>query len=213
MPNIVSRGIRGVLIAMLTLSAVIFYLPTVRTLLEGETYEWGFTLFGRNHAGAGLSGDLPVLLCLFALAVIAFIAAWRGPRRLAGLLMTVWFGLHAANAVAQLQMGERFLFRGDTLNAAADLTWLFVGLPAVAMLGALALAIAPGDRRERSVWTRANTVFTGLFVLILSAAAALLIYGTPHAQTDEWGVMLALANLLVANLALASWERRAAESG
>jgi len=207
MPNAMSRAIRGLLILAVTVSAVLAYLVPTRTLLEGSGYQWGLVLFGRQYRGAGLEGDLVVLLCLSLLAVIAFVAAWRGSRRTAGLLMLPWFAVHAATAVIQLAQGERFLFQGETLGVLVDLTWLFVGLPLLALAGALALAFAGRLEATRPAWSSTNTAFCALFALIYAIGAGLLLHGDPHGQSDAAGVVLILGSLVIANLALAPWRR------
>jgi hypothetical protein len=115
----------GILKALLIWSAVTFitfWLPAMRGLMDGATYEWS-SFFG--FSGAGVSGDYWFPVLASALAIWFLYLGYRGARMPFPLLLLGWHGLMAAGATwAALSFPERFRFRGDTLGVDFSLAWV-----------------------------------------------------------------------------------------
>ena len=104
----------------------------------------------------------------------------------------VYLGFFAANALYQLMTGEPMIFQGDTLGVTVNVTVLFL----VLNFGMFALGLAwwwgargvkqgrgpqPMPKYKRSIVMAC--------VAFVPVQLVLLIFGEPHALTDEIGVI------------------------
>ncbi len=69
---------------------LVIWLPFVRGLMDGETYQWGHSFFQWGYGGSGVGGAywLIVLQAFFALALVYF--GWRGARPPFHWLLLLW---------------------------------------------------------------------------------------------------------------------------
>ncbi|MCW5724847.1 MAG: hypothetical protein KIS81_07800 [Maricaulaceae bacterium] len=204
------RLYRALLIVLFTPTAIPVFLPFSRGWMDGASYEWGMPLLGFSIGGAGIGGDYLILSGLAVFLALLFWAAWRAPRRAFGALAAVWFAVWAATILLfRLQTGP-FMFRGDTLGVAVDITIVASALAGAGLLLALALLIRPGTPKRRAVWAPFNTAALTVWLAGYGAAFFLLRDGEPHGTTDQYGVVMLLTLILTSHLALAPWGRRGA---
>lgn len=199
-----------VLLAWTALTTMIFWLPLVRSFLDGDTYEWSFFGFG----GHGLHGDLwfPALGVALALAIRGL--GWRGARMPFHALLLLWVVPLGAGAVwLSITQPEDFRFQGDTLGVDVSLApagiLLFGGLAALAVFWVIR-DLRSGRRREALPWMRTNKVLGFALLALLPIQLVLLPFGEPHGTTDQIGVVLTILQWMLIGAAL---RPRAAERG
>jgi hypothetical protein len=171
------------------------WLPLIRCVFDGPTYEWGTSYFGYSFSGAGLAGDLwlPIAKTSLGLAILAL--GWRGARAAFGYLLVGWqaFGLADALHLA-LTRPDAFRFRGDTLGIDISLSWLAPALYALALVLAVTWLVRERDNGTAAPveWTSLN--YRGLAALgaFLPVQFVLLRYGPVHGLTDQIGVVLTI---------------------
>lgn len=194
------------------LTAILSWLPLIRCLLDGATYEWGTSYFGHAFRGAGVGGDFWLLVVQAAVALGLVFFGLRRPGALGYALLFAWHGVNFASwLTAWLAKPEGLIFRGDTLGVEVN-----VGLFAVcafaagltAALAAAALEFSGGRRPPVFAWTRANTVALALALALLPIQHALLRFGEPHARSDEIGVLLTMAQWVAIVFAFSLNRRR-----
>lgn len=199
------------LLGWTALSTLIFWLPFVRGLFDGETYEWGLAGLG----GKGISGDfwMPVLGVAFALATRYF--GWRGSRMPFHALLLLWLVPLGAGATwLTLTRPEDFRFQGDTLGVDVSLAWagpvIFGGF---ALLGIFWVVrdLLSGRKREAPPWMPPNQRMLIALAALLPIQFVLLRFGVPHGTTDQIGVILTMLQWFLLGAALAP--KRPARSG
>ena len=190
------------LLAWTALTTLVFWLPFVRTLMDGPTYEWGLAGLG----GRGLQGDvwLPVLGAALALSIRWL--GWRGARLPFHALLLLWVvPLGALASWAALSQPDDFRFQGDTLGVDVPLAWagpvIFGGLALVA-IGWVIRDLRSGRRREILPWAPANRALLLALAGLLPVQFLLLRFGEPHGTTDQIGVILTIAQWLLVGFAL-----------
>lgn len=191
------------LLGWTALSTIIFWLPFVRGLFDGQTYEWG--LAGRG--GTGVSGDywMPVLGVILALAIRYF--GWRGARMPFHALLLLWVVPLGAGATwLTLTRPEDFRFQGDTLGVDVSLAWagpvIFGGF---ALLGIFWVVrdLLSGRKREAPPWRPVNQRMLIALAALLPIQFVLLRFGVPHGTTDQIGVILTMLQWFLLGAALA----------
>lgn len=205
------RLLKAILIwTMLTLLLV--WLPLVRGLMDGDSYQWGSSFWGFQVGGRGIHGHywLVILQALFGVALLYL--GWRGAQQPFSWLLLLWhipLGVQATyNA---LSSPEDYRFRGDSLGVDVSLAWvgpLFFG--GFALLSVLWVVRNLKMRREKVVpeWARANRVLLMIAVGLLPIQFVLLRYGEPHGTTDQVGVILTMLQWLLINLGLCPWSHK-----
>ena len=188
---------------------IVSWLPLIRVLFDGVTYQWGTTWFGTGFNSAGLEGDwwmLPVQLA-FATTVLYF--GYRGPRKPFYTLLPLWFGLYFADiAFAFYKNPEGLMFHGDTLDLHFNM-----GYPLLGIAGALlVLAIywlmrdqKAGNTYPQTPWSKRNKTLGIIAGVLMVPIYFLLSTGEPHATTDEIGVILIMIQWGIINAALYPW--------
>ncbi len=112
-----------VLLAWTALTTLTFWLPFVRSLMDGDTYEWGFAGF----SGHGLHGDLWLPLLGVTLALSIRWLGWRGARMPFHALLLLWVVPLGAGATwLSIKQADDFRFKGDTLGI--DVSLVPVGI-------------------------------------------------------------------------------------
>ena len=169
------------------------WLVFFRLTFEGSSYSWGSPYFGRMFHSSGLSR--PDFLVVYALLAVSLGLLWQLRKhnfRLGGPLLLLYLGFFAANALYQLLAGEPMIFQGDTLGVTVDLTLPFFilnfGMFALALVwwwGARDVGQGAGPR-PMAPFKRA--IVRGCIAFV-PLQLALLIFGEPHALTDEIGVI------------------------
>lgn len=210
------RLLRAILI-WTAVTLVVVWLPVVRGLMDGESYQWGNSLWGMQIGGRGVRGDYWILLIQAALGIFVLYLGWRGARPPFHGLLMLWHILLAAQACYNsFTSPEDYRFQGDTLGVDVSLAWvgpvLFGGFALLAIFWVLR------DLRTRQEtvvpeWSRANFVFLLIVLALIPIQFVLLRFGEPHGPRDQVGVILTMTQWILINCALFPWSgsKRAAD--
>jgi hypothetical protein len=200
-----------VLMGWLTLTFVLAWLPLVRSLMDGITYEWGTRYFGVPFSGAGLTGDLWLLVAQTALAIWLLYRGWRDPSPPFPAVLVAWLGLAAADALFGVLTGGEFHFEGATLGVnvllATVVPVLHVGFFCLALVWAVRQR-GSTEPEIRPAWTGTNTALVGLVVLLFPVQFLLLYSGQGQEAKDVIGVLLTISQWFLISAALYPWEQR-----
>lgn len=184
------------LVAWLLLVSLFAWLPLLRSLFDGDTYEWASgPWFGHVFRGAGLRGDLWYLLlklACFVPAVVALLRRWwpLGARLTAALAaLYVVADLHTL-----LTLDEPLVFHGDTLGVRLNITALAPLISGLACIAALSLLRSVGGLRSGGPLPLAPGNVRALAMLgaLLPLQYVLLQFGAPHGTTDAVGVLITI---------------------
>ncbi len=203
------RAVHSATMWLLTLPLVLYWLPFLRSLFDGVSYEWGNTLFGRTFHGAGTSGDFWFPTAGVVIGVILLWSGWRGPDRIFRPLALAVAGLWFADAIHTIASGSDMIFEGATLGVS-----LSVGKVALAYY-AILLALMVWSFRQPSraslALTWANYVLLAIVVVLLPVQYFLLSAGRGQETSDLAGVIITICQwlLLGAGFSLGSFRRRA----
>lgn len=195
-----------VVLGWTALTFVFAWLPLIRGLFDGPSYEWGTAFYGYAVRGAGVGGDYWVLLLQSALGGAILWLGWRGARMPFHLLLIAWNALLFSDGLYNsLTHPERYRFRGDTLGIDVSLAW--VGPLLFGTFFGLALVWVTRDLRNRTAhasppWTRLNTTWLAALTGLLPIQFLLLRSGAPHGTTDKIGVLITIAQWLLLGVAL-----------
>jgi hypothetical protein len=204
-----SSAIRATLIFLITLSAIIVWLPFSRSWMDGDSYVWGLPILGLDLSGRGLGGAYWVLPPLVTLAGVSLWAGWRGSRRIFGVLSGLWFMIWFISVVVMRITNGPIMFYGDTLDVAYDISSIGMAITGGGLMASFVMIRAPELDASGLQWAPLNTTFS-LFLLALYAVVwGLLVNGEPNGQTDQYGVLALLSMPILANLALTRWRRGA----
>ena len=200
-----SSAIRGALIFLITLSAIIVWLPFSRSWMDGDSYVWGLPILGLDLSGRGLGGAYWVLPPLVALAGVSLWAGWRGSRRIFGVLSGLWFMIWFVSVVVMRITDGPIMFYGDTLDVAYDISAMAVAITGTGLMASFVMIRAPELDATGLQWAPLNTTF-GIFLAALYAVVwGLLVNGEPNGQSDQYGVLALLAMPVLVNLAFMRW--------
>jgi len=173
------------------------WLPFLRGLLDGPSYEWGSSFLGKQFSGSGTGGDyyyvlINVVTGLFLLASFY----WIRQRWVFYSLLIVWYGSMIANAFYEVFAGQGYMFHGDTLNIHLNLAYVI--LPVMVLAGVLAGYVILKDKGTtfRAIRTKKNSYWLAALLLPIPFQYFLLSGGEPHGLTDQIGVVLALLQVV-----------------
>lgn len=195
--------LKGLLI-WTAVTTIVFWLPFVRGLMDGPTYEWAN--FGFSGRGTGGDYWFPVLGSAFAILVLWL--GWRGARRPFHWLLLFWhLPLGAGAARLLLERPEAFRFRGDTLGVDISLAPLALVFTAFALLAVYWVVRDLRRRRSsgRPPWTRTNRRLLWAALALAPFQFLLLRFGEAHGATDGVGVILTLLQWALISAAFYPW--------
>lgn len=204
------RLLKAILIwTMITM--IIVWLPLIRGLMDGDSYEWGNSFWGIQVGGQGVHGQYWLLLLQAIIGIAVLYFGWRGARQPFHWLLLLWHIPLGAQAIYDaISSPEDYRFRGDTLGVDVSLAWvgpLFFG--GFALLSVL--WVIRDFRRERDTaapeWKRANYVLLLIAVSLLPIQFLLLRFGEQHGPGDQAGVILTMCQWVLINLGLFPWLR------
>ena len=205
MRNDSGRSVRFLqwLLLWTALTTLIFWLPSVRGLFDGTSYEWG--AFG--FRGRGILGDYWFVATGSVVAIALQYLAWRGPRAAFYVLFGGWhLYLAVATAAAAISDPASLRFTGDTLGV--DVSLAVVAPVLMGIAAALALFWIVRDARSGiprptlSAWSPRNTRWVLPLAALLPMQLVLLRVGEPHGTTDQIGVLVTIAQWFLLSLAL-----------
>ncbi len=184
-----------------TLLAV--WLPLVRGLMDGASYQW---TFAPGVGGRGVGGTYWLLVILAGYGLLMLSLGWRGARPPFHWLLLLWhLSLAGLVVYASWTAREPMRFRGDTLGIDISIAWM--GPVFFGGFALLAVYWVVRDRRAAPPrvapeWQRTNRVLLLLAALLLPVQFILLRFGEPHGTTDQVGVVLTIGQWLLVNCAL-----------
>lgn len=168
------------------------WLVFFRLTFEGPSYSWGTEYFGRMFHSSGLARiDFLVVYALLAVGIFILYQLRHYNFRLAASAVLIYLAFFAANAVYELLRGEPVIFQGDTLGVTMNVSAAFFVLQFGMLLVGVAWwfgirGVTTGECRPLS--GRRRTIVK-LCVAFVPVQLVLLIFGEPHALTDEIGVI------------------------
>jgi hypothetical protein len=186
----------------------------LRAVIEGSAFSWsyvsGLTL---DHAlatssGRGLSGHTDYLLAQAFVAIWLLAMGLRRPDRFFQPGLLAWNSIALGMALwLDANVGDTLRVEKQTLGISLPHFWANVFPAAVAWSLALIFVLRNWRRPEPPVarWTRRNTLFAGIAVILLLATAVLLNLGPQHGTWDRAGIGTLYAGLFAAMAALARW--------
>jgi hypothetical protein len=206
------RLLKAILIwTMLTF--LLTWLPLVRGLMDGDSYQWGNSFWGFQLGGRGAHGHYWVLVLQALFGIALLYLGWRGAQQPFSWLLLLWhIPLGVQATYDAFSSPEDYRFRGDSLGVDVSLAWvgpLFFG--GFALLSILWVVRNLKLRRERVVleWARANHVLLLVAVALLPIQFVLLRFGEPHGTGDQLGVILTMLQWVLINLGLYPWAAKA----
>ncbi len=189
--------LRNIALYIVAFTFIIAWLPLVRSILDGPTYQWGAAFFDVGFSGAGLGGDFWFLVAQAILASAILYLGFRSPGALSYLLLSLWLALNAASFVyGFITDPEALMFHGDTLGVHVNIGLFAVALHGGALfaaIGGAALEMGGGRRPPRFAWTRANTIALLVALALLPVQFLLLRYAVGQELADQVGVILTMA--------------------
>ena len=197
-----------IILIFTAITMLVVWLPLIRGVMDGPSYEWGISFLGRDFGGHGVGGDywFVVLQAVFGLALLYL--GWRGARQPFHWLLMIWIVPSLVNAIYNaIKFPEEYRFQGDTLGIDISLAWIAPAFWGVLTL--LAVVWIVRERRERGLdrmpsWTRKNTVYACIVFALLPIQFFLLRSGGPNDLKDQIGVVLTILQWILLNFAFAS---------
>jgi hypothetical protein len=197
------RLLQGLLL-WTALTTMVFWLPFVRGLFDGVSYQWG----GFGFSGRGTAGDYWFVATASVLAIALQYLAWRGPRAPFYALFGGWhLYLLFTTASAAISDPASLRFQGDTLGV--DVSFAVAAPIIMGVAAALALLWIVRDARNATprppwtAWTPRNTRWVLALAALLPMQLVLLRVGEPHGTTDQIGVLVTIAQWFALSIALA----------
>jgi hypothetical protein len=189
---------------------IIVWLPLIRGLMDGATYEWGVSFLGKQFGGKGLSGDYWFLLLEAIIAIAVVYLGWRGARQPFPWLLLLWnvSGLLNASYLA-IRFPEEYRFQGDTLGVDISVAWIgpvFWGLLTLLSILWMVGNLKAGITKEPARWARTNWLLLLIAAAMLPLQFVLLRFGEPHGLRDQVGVVLTMLQWLILNLSFVQWQ-------
>lgn len=217
-----STGRRTHVVLMIWISLLFLtgWLPFIRSLMDGDSYQWGARILGRQFGGTGLGGDYWFAVTKAAIGVALLWFGWRRPNGAVRHAIVAWLALAFADTLYNIAMTpESFRFRGDTLGVDFSLIWFAPVLDGSFLLLAFwwmarspALVTPPMGGRNR--------FFLGAALLLLPVQYLLLSSAQGQEANDVLGVLLTLLGWGLLSAGFAPWggrnaaiEEAAAEAG
>ena len=172
------------------------WLVFFRLTFEGDSYSWGTQYFGKMFYSTGLArADFLVIYALLAASLFLLYHLRKFNFKLIAPVLVAYLGFFAADALYELLGGEPIIFEGDTLGVVINLSIPFF----VLQFGMFILGVAwwLGIRKIASgtkpqPMAKYKQTIVKICAAIVPAQLALLIFGEPHALTDEIGVILTI---------------------
>lgn len=188
------------------------WLPLVRGVMDGESYQWANGFWGMLLKGSGVRGDywLLVLQALFGISLLYL--GLRGARQPFHWLLLLWHVPMGVQAFYDaITSPEAYRFRGDSLGVDVSLAWagpLFFG--GLALLSIFWVVRDLRRTREKVLieWTLTNRIFLLIALLLLPIQFVLLNSGEPHGPGDQAGVILTMLQWWFIYFALFPWPAR-----
>jgi hypothetical protein len=196
-----------VILILTSLTMIVVWLPLIRGLMDGNSYEWGGSFLGNDYGGTGLGGQYWLVVLEAAIAIAIVYLGWRGARQPFHWLLLLWNVSGAINAFYNtIKFPEDYRIQGDTLGIDLSVAWVGPLFWSALTLLSVLWIVRDFRRSEAGVgagWGRANTVLLVLVLGLLPIQFVLLRFGAPLSRMDQLGVVVTLLQWLMLNLAFA----------
>lgn len=195
------------LLILTSFSFATSWLPFIRGIADGESYQWGTSLFGNVFYGKGMTGDFYyVVLNVIIGLMLMYSFYWIKNRIAFYLLLILWYGGMIANSFFEVFAGDGYMFHGDTLNVHLDLS--FIIIPLMIVMGVLVVYVILEDLKYSFVakGTKKNKFWAILLLTPIPFQAVLFFMGEPHGLTDRIGVIIALLQVALAWTAFKAYD-------
>lgn len=188
-----------ILLSIFSISFLIVWLPAVRALFDGASYEWGMEYFGFMIYGAGINSHYLFIVAELLLFLFLFISVyWIQHRLVFHVLSVIWFFHFFGNMIFDIIRNGDTMFHGDTMNVHIPLTAIVIPLTIITAF-VLIMAIRH-DIKAPEVnipWSRANNLLAIAIFGFLPIQFILLSTGEPHGITDQIGVVISLVQVFL----------------
>ena len=188
---------------------IVVWLPLMRAIMDGETYQWGVIIFGTMFHGKGLDGDtwLLVVELIYGSALMFF--GLRGARSPFMWLLIGWITFFAANAwFGIITDPDRMRFEGETLGVSLNIGIIKTIIHTIAfILMAMWVKVELASNRVREVapWGKRNNLFLIIVAIAIPVEYLLLHFGPTHGLTDKIGVFLTIGQWILICMAMRQW--------
>ena len=199
----------NVLLFLTGLTFITTWLPFLRSIMDGASYQWGAEFFGSMYSGKGLSGDFLYVCINFVLGMgLLYSVFWIKNRKIFYGLAILWFGSMIGNAFFHVASGEGYEFHGDTLGIHVDLAYVII--PFLSLLGIFVGYMILQDRNQNLnfQWGKKNRMWARILLGLIPIQAVLLATGEAHGTTDQIGVVLAIAQVFLLNRVFKGYEEQ-----
>jgi hypothetical protein len=190
----------------ITLTLTTAWLPTIRGVMDGQSYQWATTVFGWSVGGRGMSDAFWFVVLRSAIGIALLYAGWRRPTKRARMLVALYVSELALEILwAAATEPDGFRFRGDTLGVDVSLTW--VAPIAACVFAALAVMdiVEPADNSRTNVaWTPAGRRRLVIALAVLPLQWVLLHNGHGMDWRDMVGVGITIAQWWLLSASMAS---------
>lgn len=205
------------LICILIYTALSFYEPfwrlTMRAPMQGERFSWNYAGLG----GQGATGGYGVVVLITIIGLITLTLGWRAPNRLFRWLVFVWALLLFLSSMAIVLSDPGIVVTADTLGLEIPYAWTVFPMDLIYFVltfiwflrGRRILKQRPPQKPVKPRWTRINTMFLILAVLLVPLEYALFNAGELHGSQDQAAVALTFIQYILINLSLIPWKMRA----
>ncbi len=192
----------NLLLFVISFTFLIVWLPLIRSICDGTSYQWGTTIYGFAISGAGLTWSLLFIFIQFVFYLFLFLSFyWMKNRMVHKILVIIWYLFVFGNLFFDIAVNGDTMFHGDTLNVHVSLLSLVLPLGLFA-LGLIAFVF----RKDLSLespdigWNRKNNRWFIILYGLLPIQIMLLAFGEPHGTTDQIGVVICILQALLVPL-------------
>lgn len=174
------------------------WLPLLRCLFDGESYQWGQSFWGIFFSSKGLSLDYIFLVFSLGLYLWLYYAFyWQKNRKIFYGLIAWWFLHNFGNLLFDIWKNGDTMFHGDTLGVHVSLTYIIVPLSFLAFILIYFVIKKDQSLEEVSIpWAKVNKRAAIILLSPIPIQAILFATGEPHDLGDQIGVIIAIVQAI-----------------
>ncbi len=173
---------------------MLVWLPLLRCLFDGSSYQWGQIFWGIQLSSIGLSLDYLFLIFSFGLYLWLYHSFyWQKNRKIFYGLLVWWFLHNFGNLLFDIWKNGDTMFHGDTLGVHVSLSYIVIPLSLIAVV--LIYLVIKKDKTKEMVsipWSSINKRTALIILSPLPIQAILFATGEPHDLGDQIAVIVAI---------------------
>lgn len=183
----------NILMFLLSTTFMLVWLPLVRSLFDGVSYQWGLEYFGIMISGRGITPSYLFLVVQFALFAGLFLGTyhWQNRKLFYGLLVIWWIHVFG-NLIFDIIKNGATMFHGDTMDVHISLTYIIVPLAIFSLFVIIQIIRTDTRYLAELPWSDMNKILLIVTFAPLPAQGILLAMGEPHGVTDQIGVVISI---------------------